>query len=57
MSFPPSWARIPVTATYLLRDDSGTPATMIEAILTILAAVFAFAAFAGAESARRGRGE
>ena len=27
MSFPPSWARIPVTATYLLRDEAGTPAT------------------------------
>ena len=30
---------------------------MIEIILTLLAAVFAFAAFAGAESARRGRDE
>lgn len=27
MSFPPSWARIPITATYLLRDEAGTPAT------------------------------
>lgn len=27
MSFPASWARIPVTATYLLRDEAGTPAT------------------------------
>ena len=30
---------------------------VIEAILTLLAAAFAFAAFAGAESARRGRDE
>ena len=30
---------------------------VIEVILTLLAAVFAFAAFAGAESARRGRDE